>query len=98
MKVRGRRISVHLTVVFVSLVLAVGLVLGVAQYVDNTRRQVAATEQRFAITNKAISGKVSDIFRPGELAIELISRSPVMTVTTLDDLNRLVRRHAGERL
>jgi len=85
MKTGGRRIAVHLTVVFVSLVLAVGLILGVSQYLDNTRRQVAATEQRFAITNKAISVKVSDIFRPGELAVELISRSPVMSAMTLED-------------
>ena len=61
--IRGRRISVQLMVVFISLVLGVGLTLGVTQYRENTRQQEAAVAKRFAITNKAISAKVSDIFR-----------------------------------
>jgi hypothetical protein len=85
MRFHGRRLAVHLSVVFVSLVLAVGLVLGVSQYLDNTRRLAAATEERFVISNEAISAKVSDIFRPAELAVELVSRNPLMAATTLAD-------------
>jgi HD-GYP domain-containing protein (c-di-GMP phosphodiesterase class II)/HAMP domain-containing protein len=95
--IRGRRISVQLMVVFISLVLGVGLTLGVTQYRENTRQQETAVAKRFAITNKAISAKVSDIFRPAELAVELISRGAVMNAPTLED--RLgYRRRLGNYL
>ena len=82
---RSKRIAVHLSVVFVSLVVAVGLTLGVVQYFESRRSQVASAEKAFTSANKAITVKVSDIFRPAELAVELVSRNPVMTATSLED-------------
>tara|TARA_R110002110_G_scaffold36071_3_gene120811 strand:+ start:5867 stop:8758 length:2892 start_codon:yes stop_codon:yes gene_type:complete len=76
---------VHLSVIFVSLVVAVGVTLGVVQYFENRTQQANLAEKAFAAANKAITVKVSDIFRPAELAVELVSRNPVMTATTLQD-------------
>ncbi|MEQ9200779.1 MAG: cache domain-containing protein, partial [Rhodospirillales bacterium] len=75
----------HLSVIFVSLVVAVGVMLGVVQYFENRSQQAMLAEKAFAAANKAITVKVSDIFRPAELAVELVSRNPVMTATTLQD-------------
>lgn len=82
---RSKRIAVHLSVIFVSLVVAVGVTLGVVQYFENREQQARLAEKAFAAANKAITVKVSDIFRPAELAVELVSRNPVMTATTLQD-------------
>ncbi|MRG72826.1 HD domain-containing protein [Alphaproteobacteria bacterium HT1-32] len=82
---RSKRIAVHLSVIFVSLVVAVGVTLGVVQYFENREQQARLAEKAFAAANKAITVKVSDIFRPAELAVELVSRNPVMTAMTLQD-------------
>jgi HD-GYP domain-containing protein (c-di-GMP phosphodiesterase class II) len=82
---RSKRIAFHLSVVFVSLVVAVGVTLGIIQYIENRGNQLAAAEKAFSAANKAITVKVSDIFRPAELAVELVSRNPVMMATTLTD-------------
>ncbi|MEQ9326069.1 MAG: cache domain-containing protein [Rhodospirillales bacterium] len=85
MKRRSKRIAFHLSVVFVSLVVTVGVTLGVVQYIENRQNQLDSAEKAFTAANKAITVKVSDIFRPAELAVELVSRNPVMTATTLAD-------------
>ncbi|MDA0218991.1 MAG: metal-dependent phosphohydrolase [Proteobacteria bacterium] len=68
--------------VFVTLMLVVSAIIATVQYIDSSRERVAAAEQSFAAAEIAISAHLSDIFRPAEMATEVVGQNPVMLAPT----------------
>ena len=73
-----RRISVHLSVVFVTLLVVVSGIIASVQYVESSRQRVATAEQGFAAAEIALSAHLVDILRSAEMAAEVIGQSPLV--------------------
>jgi len=96
MLLRERRITVHLSVAFTGLLVLVACIIATVQYLENSRQNVEAAEERFSAAQIAISARIEEIFRPANLALEVVRQSSIVRAPTLEA--RLVDRAVLARI
>ncbi len=96
---RRRSLMVHLSTIITLLVIGVGGALGTAAYLNSARLLEEAARSQLLAGGTTISARLLAAYKPAELAVEMLSRDPLMEARTLGErverrrmLVRMIRR------